>query len=837
MTTVRDLEIANSILDWVNSVQDTKDFTDISEVSPEFMDSYWFNQGYTKIVTDSGKYAYYAQGKNLIYYENTGTAKSTGTLLSPVSTSSDVSSVETIDASGTKISSEAISNARVSNCGISNSPSGSSMGTEASTFLLTPKNVILTAVAGACGVALTFDLARDWLDDGFFSGDKFNWADDSVGGKVLTWLAHINQATDITYISKELVERIKNKLIEIGVFKPKIYTWTDVPQFSDEDIFIPCIQINKSIGELVDAIGMEHIYGTQAARERGEALVAHVIQDYLDYGGLGYWQLRQAAGGHTQLYIYQCEGELIGGNVCNSGAVITETHNNPAGGGTHQVPIADNLHLKTPNSMHLTIYDIDSNLVVTKTHSVTPTSVINNSSYVGYVWSSNIGEYSGEGLPVKPGGIVPTEGLTLDDDYPNWTANEKYVDDLSTNGAIQDKINSRRPIIPIKTPYADPTDTSQTDIQDGEVDDDDKDKIGGLIGDFTDDYPIIDPDPTPTPDPDPNVDPDPRPDPPDPPVDPPFPPVPPPIGPTPPVIVPPTSGTGSGFVHIYNPTLAQLASFSQWLWSDLLDLDTFKKLFQDPMQAIIGLSLVYATPNRTGSENIIVGNLDSGCVSRICTQYVTVNCGTFRINRYYNNVLDYTSTRIQLFLPFIGIVALDTSEVVGRTIGVRYGVDVMTGTCLATVTVDGRELYTFQGNAAIQLPISAANYSSVIGSLTGLIGGGLATIASGGAAAPLFLGAAGSAVSGIQHQVERSGSVGSNAGAMGRRKPYLIITRDVPYNPSGYNVVRGYPSNVYVKMSRLSGYTRVKEVRLSGITATQTEIDEIERLLKSGVIV
>ena len=53
--------------------------------------------------------------------------------------------------------------------------------------------------------------------------------------------------------------------------------------------------------------------------------------------------------------------------------------------------------------------------------------------------------------------------------------------------------------------------------------------------------------------------------------------------------LPTLSAVDTGFISLYNPTLAQLQSLANYMWSDLFDLDTFKKLFGDPMQAILGL--------------------------------------------------------------------------------------------------------------------------------------------------------------------------------------------------------------------------------------------------------
>ena len=109
---------------------------------------------------------------------------------------------------------------------------------------------------------------------------------------------------------------------------------------------------------------------------------------------------------------------------------------------------------------------------------------------------------------------------------------------------------------------------------------------------------------------------------------------------------------------------------------------------------------------------------------------------------------------------------------------------------------------------------------------------------SGGALAPVAVAGAAAGVSNSHLNVAHSGSIGSNAGAMGGKIPYLIITRPKPYNADNYSNFYGYPSNKTVKLSSCLGYTKVKDIHLENISsATDDELNEIESLLKDGVII
>lgn len=310
-------------------------------------------------------------------------------------------------------------------------------------------------------------------------------------------------------------------------------------------------------------------------------------------------------------------------------------------------------------------------------------------------------------------------------------------------------------------------------------------------------------------------------------------------GETPVVVVP--TGSANALYSIYNPSQSQLNSFGAWLWSSNF-VDQLLKLFNDPMQAIIGLHKVFATPPISGAGTIKVGYLDSGVSSNIVgNQYTTVDCGSVNLYEYYGNVFDYDPfTKVNLYLPFIGIVPLNVGEIMRSTIHIIYHVDVLTGACLAEVKINrdsaGGTLFQYSGNAAVQYPISSGSYMSIISGIMSIAGGVAGTIATGGAAMPVLLGA-GASVGRMHTDISHSGSFSGNAGAMGIKKPYLIIDRPQTALAKNFSNYVGYPSNSTVTLLGCKGFTKVKEVHLENIPATNDELTDIETKLKVGVII
>ena len=310
-------------------------------------------------------------------------------------------------------------------------------------------------------------------------------------------------------------------------------------------------------------------------------------------------------------------------------------------------------------------------------------------------------------------------------------------------------------------------------------------------------------------------------------------------GDTPPVVAP--TGQASALWSVYNPSQAQLNSFGAWLWSSNF-IDQILKLFNNPMQSIIGVHKIFATPATSGAGNITVGYLDSGVSANLVSnQYTDIDCGTVKVSEQFGNVFDYTDTHIRLYLPFIGIVDLDTADVMRGSVKVIYHVDVITGACLADVKVSrdgaGGVLYQFAGDAAVRYPISSGSYMGVVSGILSAVGGVASAVMTGGATLPLAAGAVAGGISGAHTQVQHSGNFSGNAGAMGAKKPYIIIERPQTMIADDFDNYQGKGANARHTVAQMSGYFKFSDVHTESISGTaESEIEAIRAALESGVI-
>lgn len=310
-----------------------------------------------------------------------------------------------------------------------------------------------------------------------------------------------------------------------------------------------------------------------------------------------------------------------------------------------------------------------------------------------------------------------------------------------------------------------------------------------------------------------------------------------------PIDIPPlpaVSAVDTGFMTLFTPSLQNMRDLAAYMWSNpLFDVNAYKKILANPMDAILGLSLVPVTIPANTTKQVTVGNIPTGISMPVAdNQFIEVDCGSINVNEHWGAYLDYSPyTKCELYLPYCGIHPIDTDDVMATTVKVVYHVDILTGACCAYVKCGDSVLYTFTGQLATTIPITGNDWTSMINgiiSATTAIGSMAAT---GGLTAPMAVSeVASTVINTAKPTMERSGSLSGTGGMMATQYPYLILTRPRQALPELQNKFSGYPSFISSYLSDLSGYTEVYSVHLEGISATGVELSEIEQILKGGVI-
>lgn len=303
--------------------------------------------------------------------------------------------------------------------------------------------------------------------------------------------------------------------------------------------------------------------------------------------------------------------------------------------------------------------------------------------------------------------------------------------------------------------------------------------------------------------------------------------------------LPNISVVDTGFITMYNPTISDLKSLANYMWNNnAFDPTFWKKIFAEPMDAILGLTIVPCAPETTGREIVNIGNIATDVnMPKLASQWQIVNCGDIDCKKFFGSYLDFDPyTKIDIFLPYIGIRPLAMDDVMGKLLHLEYHIDFLSGSCIAFLTADGNCLYTFTGQCAGSIPITGRDMTNVVNGALSITGSALTAVASGGSSLPASLLSSANAVMSMKPQIEKSGNASSLAGIIDHQKPFLIFTYPKPCKPAEQSYFEGYPSFISLKLDDVSGYVEVYKCHLKNIPATSDELEMIESILKEGVL-
>ena len=260
-------------------------------------------------------------------------------------------------------------------------------------------------------------------------------------------------------------------------------------------------------------------------------------------------------------------------------------------------------------------------------------------------------------------------------------------------------------------------------------------------------------------------------------------------------------------------------------------------------EAIIGIKLVRTPlPILTGEmTTLIPGNaLDPNSIVGfpIQNQFQEFSFGTYRVSEKFNSFLDYTNTNVSLYLPYSGLHQLESKTIIGAEISLTCFIDYITGSLVWYVQVNRngvrQVIYEFNGNCAMDMVLSSIDYAQKITqALTGF-----ASITSGIAIGSVrdVVNGAGDLTKASTNSYVQVGNVSSNYGWTGIQYPFLIFSRSKVEYPSNYREMYGIPSFKKERLGNLKGYTQIGEIHLDGLTCLEEERQELETLLKNGVI-
>lgn len=305
------------------------------------------------------------------------------------------------------------------------------------------------------------------------------------------------------------------------------------------------------------------------------------------------------------------------------------------------------------------------------------------------------------------------------------------------------------------------------------------------------------------------------------------------------------SNTGSS---LYALSSSEMLAFSGWLWtSDWTE--NIKKLRTDPMQNIIGVSII-DIPLTGNASTIHVGNLDSGVNGNLVTNWVSVDCGSINVEEYYGTFADYEPyIALTLYLPKVGFVQIPADAVVNNSIKVVYNVELSSGEGLCYVyIINNRDNFSYVYNTytchvSANVALSASDHTQQISAIinasintVAAVGGAIATGGATTGSAATTVASSALNVATTKNPTQTKGNFGNFGTLMCVKKPYLIINRTNLTKPSSFQENNGYMINYTAKISDHTGFLKTRDFHAE-FDAPYSHKAEIERMLNEGVFI
>ncbi len=324
----------------------------------------------------------------------------------------------------------------------------------------------------------------------------------------------------------------------------------------------------------------------------------------------------------------------------------------------------------------------------------------------------------------------------------------------------------------------------------------------------------------------------------------------------------------SGFNKHYGCKYDCLGALSEVL-NDSTFMDDFDYLFKNPSEFFVSLRIY---PFDTGKfyygssvPSALLGEVKLGDKSVPVSSSANLkgvlypdgsyyrHMGTYKIPRKYNNFLDFSPyTKLEIYLPFVGIVALDTNLVMGKEIRIFLSMDFDTG--IGTYWIikheddqgerEGDLIQSFNAQMGFDIPLGSSNANdnarSMLASGIAFVGGVITSIVTENPLPVMMsgVGLAKNSISALQERVSKGCTGSGKSSLVTPSNIYIVRTCTIPScDQSSYASVKGLPLNQYRKLGDLSGMTIVDDEHLENFgSATKQETDEIKTLLKGGVI-
>lgn len=281
-------------------------------------------------------------------------------------------------------------------------------------------------------------------------------------------------------------------------------------------------------------------------------------------------------------------------------------------------------------------------------------------------------------------------------------------------------------------------------------------------------------------------------------------------------------------LHNYWISESQMQSFYSEVWdTDLTDFvkGAFTGIYSNLISNVVSLKFMPTTAENLGGTGgtspVILGfkTYDNLTVQTIGNATAPiVNIGSYKFAKEYNSFADYAPyTDVKLYLPFVGVVPIDTNLFMGAgggetaTLNIKAQYDLQSGLITYFLMRNKTMISSVSGHMAVEVPISLQSgldtFSTISRNFSGKVWDLAMEGAKGNPIGMISEIAQGSATAPPQTIFASTGGDGS----FYAHPKCMIMIKHPQYNrPKNYSHVVGFPAYVTKKVSDLQGFNIVQ---------------------------
>lgn len=182
----------------------------------------------------------------------------------------------------------------------------------------------------------------------------------------------------------------------------------------------------------------------------------------------------------------------------------------------------------------------------------------------------------------------------------------------------------------------------------------------------------------------------------------------------------PTIITPSSVSKTYALTWQQFQDFQNWICATDF-LTALSKYFTDPLDGIVSLKLYpfdfydHDSAYLLDTSNITIVNQskDITCKKFLRQYNYVFDGGSYTYQPYYGDFNDYIAS-YSLYIPFVGTCNLEPAEVIGKTISLTYGIDILSGQCQVLVYSNSVLIRALSGVCGMDIPLTGTSYTQAV---------------------------------------------------------------------------------------------------------------------------